>query len=404
MKVAALLPDYLDKPMGGLGVQFMNMYAHLKDRVDYYIVGYPEKPKVKHFKGNLNPFKNFEYPTINNIYHQLLFYHNMLEYKVDFDIIHCYDWSTALAGVYLSRHFNKPLIYGMNLSAKHLNLTGTYFSNDMQSMDGAFLNYFMTCVEELGLDYANRIVHVSKFYDGLYPQYQNKSVLIQNGLNLAEWQPKKVPTLPGKNKIKVCFIGRISHMKGIDMITNCNIPDNIDFYFVGGRKGAEPGPWEAISRKVNNKNIFFIKGLFDQDKIDFLFAMDAVVMPSRHEPAGIVAMEALISKNVFITTATGGIAETVEGIDYFECHTSEELQKCLEQLTTLSEKDLNVFKNSGYKKMLERDWSKSADKLYNLYQEVQWEPAVPDQGRSLEDSIKALEDFHNNEQGFFLTH
>ena len=97
MKVAALLPDYLDKPMGGLGVQFMNMYAHLKDRVDYYIVGYPEKPKVKYFKSNLTPFDSFEYPTINSIYHQLLYYHNMLEYKVEFDVIHCFDWSTALS-------------------------------------------------------------------------------------------------------------------------------------------------------------------------------------------------------------------------------------------------------------------------------------------------------------------
>ena len=292
----------------------------------------------------------------------------------------------------------------MNLSLKQLNKQGIFQCHDPKTIDGIHINQILINFEKLGLMNADRVIQVSNYYYSLYPEYMSKSVLIPNGIDIDRWVKKRNPNLPGKNKLKVCYIGRASIMKGLDIILECDIPDDIDFYFVVSPKNAEEPYFSQISEKCNNKNIFHIPGLYGQDKIDFLFAIDAVVMPSRHEPAGIVAMEALISKNVFITTATGGIAETVEGIDYFECHTSEELQKCLEQLTTLSEKDLNAFKNSGYKKMLERDWSKSADKLYNLYQEVQWEPAVPDQGRSLEDSIKALEDFHNNEQGFFLTH
>lgn len=402
LKVCALLPDYLDKPMGGLGVQFMEMYAHLKDRVDYYIIGYPEKPKVKHFKSNLTPFDRFEYPSINNIYHQLLFYHNALEYKVDFDIIHCFDWSTALAGVYLSRHFNKPLIYGMNLSSKHLNEVGTFFCSDMRSMDGMFLNYYMTCVEELGLKYANKITQVSDFYKSLYPQYSNKSVIIRNGLNVNQWIQKRPVKFPGKNRIKVCYIGRACDMKGIDMITNCDIPDNIDFYFVAAKKGAESKVWEGIKNKVNNKNIFLIKGLFGQDKIDFLTGIDAVVMPSKHEPAGIVAMEALIAKNVLITTATGGIAETVKDVDYMECHNSVELKRCLETLANLSDNDLEKLKSSGYNKMIQCDWKKSADQLFNLYQKIKTEKALLDESRSLEQTISDIEKYNNMEDNFFI--
>jgi glycosyltransferase involved in cell wall biosynthesis len=401
LKVCALLPDYLDKPMGGLGVQFMEMYAHLKDKVDYYIIGYPEKPPVKHFKGNLTPFDNFEYPSINNIYHQLLYYHNALDYKVNFDIIHCFDWSTALAGVYLSRHFDKPLIYGMNLSSKNLNQVGTFFCSDMRSPDGYFLNHYMTCVENLGLKYANKITHVSKYYENLYSEYKDKSVLIQNGLNVKAWEPKRKVRFPGNNRVKVCYIGRACDMKGVDMIAGCKIPDNIDFYFVAAKKGAEAKVWRDITNKTNNINIFHIKGLFGQDKIDFLNAVDAVVMPSKHEPAGIVAMEALISKNVLITTAAGGIAETVEGVDYMECHSSEELQQCLETLANINEKDLDILKNSGYKKMIERDWSVSADQLYRLYQEILGEKSLPDTSRSLEQTIKDIEAHNNKEDSFF---
>lgn len=396
MKVLALLPDYLKKPMGGLGVQFMNMYAHLKDRVEYYIVGLPEKPDVSHFKANLFPFDNFYQPTINNVYQQLTYYHNALEFKIEPDIIHNFDWSTALAGVYLSRHFKKPLIYGMNLSSKHLNEVGTFFA-DTKSWDGMHLNYLMLCFEELGLQYANKITHVSNFYDNLYPLHKKKSVIIRNGLNVSEWEPKRIPKLPGSNKIKVCYIGRACDMKGIDMITNCNIPDNIDFYFVAGIKGSEGKSWHEIKQKTNNKNIFHIEGLFGKDKVDFLFAMDAVVMPSKHEPAGIVAMEALISKNILITTATGGIAETLEGVDYMECHNSYELQQCLEKLTLLSKEHLEFFKNSGYQKMLKCDWKNSADELYKLYEEVQWEPAFPDMSRPLEEHIRLIEETKNHQ-------
>lgn len=389
LKVCALLPDYLDKPMGGLGVQFMNMYAHLKDRVDYYVVGYAETPPVKNFMA-IKPLDDFGYPSLDTIYFQLLYFYNALKYKVDFDVIHCFDWSTALAGVYLSRHFNKPLIYGMNLSSKHLNSVGTFFCSNIKGFDGAYINYFMTCVEELGLKHANRITHVSDFYKNLYPQYIDKSLLIQNGLNVSEWTPKRRVRFPGKNKLKVCYIGRACDMKGIDMITNCNIPDNIDLYFVAAKKGAENTVWDNITEKVNNKNIFHIKGLFGQDKIDFLSATDVVIMPSKHEPAGIVAMEALISKNILITTATGGIAETVEGVEYFEVHDSVQLQKALETISNLSEDDLEAIKNSGYQKMLKYDWSVFADQLYNLYENVKGEPCLPDKGRPLEDFIEEM--------------
>lgn len=370
LKVLALLPDYLETPMGGLGVQFNCMYDHLKDEVEYYIVGCPEKPKIKNFKGIPLPFPDFNFPAIKTIYDHLLYYHTALEFNTEFDIIHCFDWSTAIAGVYLSRHFKKPLIYGMNLSARHLNEVGTFFCFNVNELDGAFINYFMTVSENFGLKYANKITQVSTFYKNLYLEYENKTAIVRNGLNISEWEPKRPVKFPGKNRIKVCYIGRACSMKGIDMIYDCEIPGDIDFYFIASQKGAESAIWQMIKDKTNNKNIFHIEGLFGQDKIDFLNGVDAVVMPSKHEPAGIVAMEALISKNILITTATGGIAETVEGVDYLECRDSNSLSECLKLLTRLDSNSLEKLKISGYKKMLECDWKKSANQLLKLYKET----------------------------------
>ena len=46
MKVLALIPDFLEKPSGGLGEQMQNIVRELKDKVDYYICGYPEKNNI----------------------------------------------------------------------------------------------------------------------------------------------------------------------------------------------------------------------------------------------------------------------------------------------------------------------------------------------------------------------
>lgn len=367
IKVLALLPDYIDVPMGGLGIQFKNLYPHMAKKVDYYIVGCPEKPNIKNFKGIPLPYEDFNFPAIKTIYDQLLYYHTALEFNTEFDIIHCYDWSTAMAGVYLSRHFKKPLVYGMNLSPKHLNTSGTFFCCNISTYDGMFLNQYMISQEKLGLDYANRITQVSNFYKNLFKEYSDKTVVIENGLNINDWEQKRPVKFPGKNKIKVCYIGRVCSMKGIEMICDADIPDNIDLYFVGQSKGAEGYIWKRIKDKVNNKNIFHIEGLYGQDKIDFLCAIDAVVMPSKHEPAGIVAMEALISKSLLITTATGGIAETVEGVDYLKVTDSNSLSEALKALTLMSESDILSLKNSGYKKMLSRDWENYAHHLYEMY-------------------------------------
>ncbi len=165
-------------------------------------------------------------------------------------------------------------------------------------------------------------------------------------------------------------------MKGLDIILDCDIPDDIDFYFVVSTKNAEELLFDRIKNKCNNKNIFHIPGLYGQDKIDFLYSMDSVVMPSKHEPFGIVALEALISENLFITTASGGIKEIVEGIEYFKIENSLDLLKTIKQIQKLSEEDKNRIIQKGKQRVLEYPWSKFADKLYNVYQEVTTEKPI----------------------------
>lgn len=370
MKVLALIPDFLEKPSGGLGEQMQNIIRELKGKVEYFICGYPEKNNIKNFKPVRAPL-NFEHVSLTTIYGQSIYFLEALEFKQDFDIIHACDWSTFYAGVLASWHFKKPLVCTVNLSLQQLNNAGIFYCHDANSPDGHYINKLQVYFEHMGLIYANKIIHVSDYYLNLYPDYKDKSVTIHNGLDLERWKKQRDSDfLRGKNKTKFCYIGRASAMKGIDMILESNIPDDVDFYFVVSEKNAEEPIFTNIKNKCNHKNIFHIQGLYGQDKIDFLHEMDAIVMPSIHEPFGIVALEALAAECVLITTAKCGIKEIVKDIDYIHIENIDDLNKAYNKVKNFSKEEKEKIIQKGKNHVLNFDWKIQSNKLYELYKEV----------------------------------
>jgi len=371
MNVLALIPDFLEKPSGGLGEQMRNIIRELENKVNYFICAYPEKNNYKNYRSVVAPIQNFQHAALTTIYGQSMYFSEALKFKTDFDIIHACDWSTFYAGILASWHFKKPLVCTMNLSLKELNKNNIFYCHDANSIDGMHINKLQIFFEQMGMFYANKIVHVSETYAKSYGEHLDKTTVIHNGINLEKWVRKnKSKYIKNQNKPKFCYIGRASIMKGIETILNSNIPDDVDFYFVVSEKNAEEPFFSNIKKICNNKNIFHIPGLYGQDKIDFLFEMDAVVMPSKHEPFGIVALEALASESILITTASGGIKEIVQDIDYFHINNSNDLSKTFIQIKNLSEEDRNKITKKGKKRSMNFDWKIQSDKLYQLYKET----------------------------------
>lgn len=376
MNVLALIPDSIEKPSGGLGEQFRNMAKNLQGRVNYFTVGYPENNSIPNYKGAVNPIPIFKHASLITIYGQSIYFLKALEFNQKFDIIHAFDWSTFYAAYLCKQHFKIPLVCSVNLSLQQLNTVGIFGCHDPNTIDGIHINAIQNYFEELGLMLADKVIHISEYYSNFYPDYQEKTTLITNGIDPDVWIKKRIPKLPGKNNLKFCYIGRSSAMKGLDVILDTEIPSDIDFYFIVSPKNAEE-PWMSrIKEKANNINIFHIPGLYGQDKVDFLYSMDGVVMPSKHEPFGIVALEALISENLFITTASGGIKEIVKDIDYFQINESNSLSQIFQKIKELPEETkINILKK-GKEKALEYPWEKVADKLYHTYKEVMVETST----------------------------
>lgn len=371
MKVLALIPDFLEKPSGGLGEQMQNIIRELENKVEYYICGYPEKNNYKNYKSVIAPMNTFNHAALTTIYGQSIYFLEALEFKQDFDIIHACDWSTFYAGILCSWHFKKPLVCTVNLSLQQLNKSNIFYCHDANSVDGMYINQLQIFFEQMGLFYANKVIHVSEYYANLYKEHLNKSIIIHNGLNLDNWKKQNNSNyLKGKNKTKFCYIGRASAMKGLETILNSSIPDDVDFYFVVSEKNAEEPIFSNIKNKCNDKNIFHIEGLYEQDKIDFLNEMDAIVMPSIHEPFGIVALEALASESILITTASGGIKEIVQDIDYVHINNSNDLEKAFDYVKNLSNEEKEKIIKKGKNRANNFDWKIQSNKLYEVYKEV----------------------------------
>lgn len=380
INVLALVPDFIEKPSGGLGEQFRNIQQNLSNDVNYFICGYPEKNNLKNYNSVTSPIQDFKHSSLNTIFGQAMYFYESLKFKQNIDVVHAFDWSTFVAGVLCAWHLKKPLVCTVQLSLMLLNKCGIYYCHDPRTIDGEHINLLQRYYELLGITYANRVIHVSnsykKAFNEEYPEFDSKSVVINNGIDVNSWVKKRCPRLPGKNKLKLCYIGRASPMKGLDTILNCSIPEDVDFYFVVSSKNAEEPFFGNIKKKCNNQNIFHIPGLYGQDKIDFLYAMDGVVMPSIHEPFGIVALEALISENLFITTAKDGIADIVNGIEYFKINNSEDLLESIRKIKLLTLEEKNKIINLGKNRAQNYNWKDISQQVLNVYRQVRNEKPI----------------------------
>lgn len=372
LKVLALIPDFIEKPSGGMGEQFRYLHQYLSDKVDYYICGYPEKNNIKNYRNVFTPMPGIEHVALITASGQLNYFYEGLKHNIKPDIIHGFDWSTYVAAVHLAWYYDVPLVNTMQLSVEQLNQVGIAFCHDIKTVDGHHINKMQVIFEHFGLHYANKVIQVSNAYSNYYSQYKDKTIVIHNGIDTKKWVKTEDYKLPGKNKTKICYIGRASLMKGMRALLETSIPKDVDFYFIVSPKNAEEDLFQRIKDKANNENIFHIEGLYGQDKINALFAMDAVVMPSVHEPFGIVALEALISRNILLTSRVDGLSDFLDEANSIKIEEVKpyDILTAINKVRTMKEEDKNKMLENGVKTALQYEWGNKVRDVYGVYQTV----------------------------------
>jgi hypothetical protein len=98
-------------------------------------------------------------------------------------------------------------------------------------------------LELVSLLEADSVLFISEYYKKIFSEkcpfhMKNKLHLTENGINNDEFNRENIIVpdsfkLPGKNKIKILFMGRFALSKNYYSIINSNLPDNIDIIIVG---------------------------------------------------------------------------------------------------------------------------------------------------------------------------
>ena len=173
---------------------------------------------------------------------------------------------------------------------------------------------------------AKRIITISndnnELVGELFPNCKDKAVFMQNGYDTGRFYPEPVPkeqienmfNIKLKNKL-VLFVGKLAHFKGVDVLIDAlkiyedKYPGDITTIIAGD---GELAPSLKKQAKDNGLNDLHFMGHLDSTQLRELYSTaDVSLVPSRREPFGLVAIEALACGCPVIATNQGGLTDII---------------------------------------------------------------------------------------------
>ncbi|MBD3263948.1 MAG: glycosyltransferase [Candidatus Omnitrophica bacterium] len=232
-----------------------------------------------------------------------------------FDIIHAHDWLTSNVIVWIKEERKHKAVLTIH-STEYGRCGNNFFEGNSARIREN---------ERIGVHCADRVITVSRALKNevmwMYGVKEDKVSVVYNGVNYRNFDgwidPVAVRRMYGIGAMDpvVLFVGRIVYQKGPDLLIDA-IPhilkyyDNAKFVFVGD--GEMKSDIEDQARRVGvSHSTRFLGYLSGWRLIDLYKASDAVCIPSRNEPFGIVILEAWSAGKPVIASLNGGPGEII---------------------------------------------------------------------------------------------
>ncbi|HVN95387.1 MAG TPA: glycogen synthase GlgA [Syntrophorhabdaceae bacterium] len=347
------------------------------------------------------------------------------------DVLHCNDWETSLAPVFLKTLCKDDPLFSNTptlLTIHNLGYQGIFWHYDMHLLNVGW-EYFTPNYLEFfghinflkgGIVFSDILNTVSKQYsqeiqtpefgwglDGILRTRKNDLFGIVNGIDYEEWNPAKdrlIPALYSEENIankKICkkalqeafglpsdertpviaTISRLADQKGFDVIAESleeMLSLGIQYVVLGTGERKYHDIFTQLSKQF--PKAFAIKIAYDNNLAHLIEAgADMFLMPSRYEPCGLNQLYSLKYGTVPIVRGVGGLEDTI--IDYtkspetgtgykFYDYTKDAMLEAIKSALAIY-KDQSSWQ-SLMKRCMKQDfsWEKSAGEYVELYKKA----------------------------------
>ncbi|MFC9837155.1 glycosyltransferase family 4 protein [Rhodococcus sp. NPDC127530] len=223
------------------------------------------------------------------------------------DVVHAHDWLVAHPAIALAEFYDVPLVSTLHATeaGRHSGWVSGRINRQVHSVEWWLANEsdaLITCS-------ASMQDEVTTLYGPQLPPI----TVIRNGIDLTTWSFRE--RAPRSGPPKLLFVGRLEYEKGVqDAIaalprirrshpgTTLSIAgEGTQFTWL-----YQQARTHRVARAVN-----FLGNLDHIELHGWLHGADAIVLPSRYEPFGIIALEAAASGTPLVASTAGGLGEAV---------------------------------------------------------------------------------------------
>jgi glycosyltransferase involved in cell wall biosynthesis len=363
--------------IGGLGVSIKHLCENLPS-VNFHII--TKFPNKKH--ENIRQYSLSKAEDVETLLSGLK--------ECNIDLIHVFDSFYAEVAVRFKNELKVPLILTFALSNYHRILDIAdffkYISPEFSRKILAEKHEIKKILdsEKKIIQSANKVVFVSNYYENLIMSTHideagdvvtPSSVTIYNGIDFEYYGQKSEQNyeMPGNPFAKkVLYLGRLDMMKNISLLLETEIPDGIELIVAGGGNlDNDNNLSEVVTILKNNlrPNVHYIGFLKGDKKRWFLQNCDAVIIPSIHEPFGIVALEAVASKTLLLCSRASGMEEFILYDMCIYCGVIPiTIKRAYNSLLNITDEERLKIINTAYDSLKNLTWKANSDKYLHEYE------------------------------------